>query len=532
MAGLGLLLSSLASPAVSALERSVDTQLVHPVLSPEGGITVDSPRGSEPWRLLSGLALQYEDAPLEVYANAQPMGDAVQWRGTAHLLAAMPVTDSTTLYLRGSAIAQQAGDLTELSPRRSFALGDLALGCKSALLRRERLALGPRLDLWLPVGSDDSWVAEQGLRLAPALLFSLDGERVGLLAQVGVYARRSTDSQADFLAGSELNTGLTAKLRLVSDVAALAELSSRHGFANFMQAGAENPVEVKGGLRLKLGEAGQLDLALGTALNHGYGASRLRGLLAFVKLPGRRPQREEEPVVAPSVPMTIEASVETAAAPPQEVLVPLQLAARVEHGRIVMDSPVFFASGSAELQPGALAALRGVAVVLNEYPQIEHLVVEGHACEGGSAAEAYGLSLARARVVFEALVSAGVRPERLSYRGMGLSQPLAAGQPGALGRRVELDITAVRALQDGPPAENVQPLILPWSGERRAAPVMGDKLLSADAHPLLLKEFESTRKEEPVPYRDLFREALDEDAATPAQETSEPDAQPAGEEAP
>lgn len=510
-AGFGLSLLAVSPWARAeevAIDRSIDTQLVHPVFTAEGGLAVESPRAGEAYRVAAGASWQYERSPLDYYLNGERGGAAIEARTSVHLGAAVAVSERSTLWLRAWGAGHQGGDMAQVSPAQVFALGDLALGAKSSWLRRERFALGPSIAFWLPVGAEDSWVGERALRYAPALLASVGGERLELLGSLGAMARASVDSRGDFLASPELTAGAALRVSATPWLAGLVEASSRHGTENFMRAGAENPVELKAGLRLAHPQFGRLDVAAGTGSNHGYGASDLRLVVSLVGITpvigGRRAHTVD--VQTPAAPV---AAPVTQPEPPKPVAVQPAAVARVDRGRVVMDAPLAFEPGSATLLPESQALLPEVAGVILDYPQIELLVLEGHAHETGSAGTDFDLSLERARVVFEALVALSVRPGRLAYRGMGSAAP--DGPAGAQG--VDLIITHVRALQEGPAPRDDSAILLPWSGEALEARSAGHKLLGQDGHPILEDRPIPEIRQDDLPSAESFEEALDQQDA-------------------
>jgi outer membrane protein OmpA-like peptidoglycan-associated protein len=489
------------------VDRAIDTQLVHPALSPTGAIAVDAPTAAEPYTLTMGAAWQFERQPLSYAIEGGATGPVIAQRQTLHLGASFAAGERTTLFLRGSGARMEAGDLELVAPAQAVALGDVALGVKGAWLERERLALGPAVTVWLPVGDAESWVSERSLRYAPTLLASYGGERAGVLANLGLLARVEVDSGADFVASPELCTGVAGYLQATPWLGGLVELGSRHGLVHFLQPGAENPAEIKGGLRLRAGSWGQVDLLGGTGLTQGYGTSDLRFLVSVMGHAPLRRERQPEPDLAVSAPVV-------APPPPVEVPVPVvvpppaPLRASIEHGRVLLQAPIAFEPGTASLLPDSEPLVRDLAELIHAYPQIELLVIEGHADDLGSAAADFELSLRRGRVVFERLVTQAVPPGRVSYRGMGSADPGAAAAP----RGVDLVIARVRPLQEGEAPWSGDDVLLPWSGEAVAAVPPGDRKLGEDAHPVLDEQpVPDTLPGDVIPSGDSFRQALDDD---------------------
>ncbi len=518
----------LVSP-VHALDRSLDTQLVQPAMLPGSLLVVDSPRVGDEGGIIGGAAWQMEHLPLEYFENTQSAGAAIAARNSLHLVAAYPLAGRVLLGGRWSAALMDPGVEPSVAPAHNLASGDLGLFAKLAMLEGDRFSLGPRLDLWLPIGTDDSWVSEHTTRYAPALLAELDLGVMRVHGSLGTMLRSAMATDWDFALGSELALGLGTIVPVGDTWAGMVELGSRHGFDNMFRYGAENPVEVKAGARYRTPAALTVDLAAGTAINHGYGAADFRLLVAVTRLvPPPRREPEPEPVVITAPPRR--ALIEVDETLPDEkapVKWEKDELAQVHRGQIVIREPLRFELDTATLLPESIPTLEAVGRVMTEYPQIELLIIEGHASEEGSHRHNYDLSNLRASAVYEALLGSGVRPERLSYRALGEIAPVAPGQDEASlarSRRVEFHIVKVRDYLDVAPDYGSTMITLPWSGERVPEPPSGSKLLSADDHPILLEEayVNKPAPAETVPDQELFRPGFgDEDEEEEPTPTSE-----------
>jgi flagellar motor protein MotB len=110
-------------------------------------------------------------------------------------------------------------------------------------------------------------------------------------------------------------------------------------------------------------------------------------------------------------------------------------------GELVLRN-VFFASGSASLDERSEAELRQLLRLLADNPGLR-IRIGGHTDDVGSDTDNQRLSEARARTVRDYLVTAGVAPERLEYRGYGESRPVEAGvseAARALNRRTTVEV--------------------------------------------------------------------------------------------
>jgi len=105
-------------------------------------------------------------------------------------------------------------------------------------------------------------------------------------------------------------------------------------------------------------------------------------------------------------------------------------------------SNTLFAFDKFNLTPAAATELDKVVKWLNENPTL-NVVIEGHTDNMGAADYNQRLSEERAKSVYEYFVSHGVSASRLSYRGYGLTRPVATNATEAgrqQNRRVELII--------------------------------------------------------------------------------------------
>lgn len=111
--------------------------------------------------------------------------------------------------------------------------------------------------------------------------------------------------------------------------------------------------------------------------------------------------------------------------------------------QIFLPSSVLFETGSANFNVQAAQPYLQRVAHLVKTKTDKRVAVEGHADNTGSAAVNQPLSEARAASVREALITAGVAPERIEARGFAANRPLASNateQGRSLNRRVELII--------------------------------------------------------------------------------------------
>ena len=124
---------------------------------------------------------------------------------------------------------------------------------------------------------------------------------------------------------------------------------------------------------------------------------------------------------------------------------------RIESGRLEILERVFFRTDSDRLQRRSHALLTNVAQVLNNHPEIQRIIVEGHTDSRGDHDHNVDLSQRRAESVVRFLVEAGVDAGRLTARGYGPDRPRAenasTAREHAQNRRVEFNIPSNDGVQ-------------------------------------------------------------------------------------
>jgi outer membrane protein OmpA-like peptidoglycan-associated protein len=106
---------------------------------------------------------------------------------------------------------------------------------------------------------------------------------------------------------------------------------------------------------------------------------------------------------------------------------------------------IFFDFDRSSLRADSKPELARVLAVLKQNPSMK-IEISGHTDNKGSAAYNLKLSEARAKSVVDFLVSAGIDKNRLTYTGLGFSEPVASNdteEGRQLNRRIEFKITSV-----------------------------------------------------------------------------------------
>jgi chemotaxis protein MotB len=107
---------------------------------------------------------------------------------------------------------------------------------------------------------------------------------------------------------------------------------------------------------------------------------------------------------------------------------------------VSLSQNLLFKTGSDKIDPKGVQAIRQVAEVLKQNPDID-INVEGHTDSDGSADRNWDLSVSRATSVVKVLTSTGVESSRITASGRAFFQPVAPNDTPAnkaLNRRTEI----------------------------------------------------------------------------------------------
>jgi outer membrane protein OmpA-like peptidoglycan-associated protein len=450
-----------------------DVELLRPTFSRGAILGVDSPVVDAPGTVRFGVLAQYERNPLVLYQGGVLTETVVANRNVVH--AGISWDASERVSIRAVLpVAAQWGSTSTWYDGDGAGLGDLSIGARIGGIEAGPMVVGARADLFAPTGRDDAWIGESGARGSSGLLAMIPLGRFDVAADAGVTARAPVATGADFTLGSELSYGAGGRYLLPGERASLqASLLGRSGFSELFAAGGDDALEAVVGVRLHPHPDVQFDLGAGHGLTRGYGTTdaRVVGGVTFTRV--RRP-----PASALVDPLLGAEDVPEAVPPPElpdfgdwdDPWGEAELA-RVIAEEIAIKEAIQFERDTANLRDESLLTLAYVADLLNARPEILHVVIIGHASEEGTFPYNYGLSVLRARTLFEALVTAGVDPSRLSYRGMGEVDPAVLGSEEdflAPNRRATFQILVVAGPEQALPVYPRRPV--PWNGELRADP--------------------------------------------------------------
>lgn len=462
-----LLALALVTPSAAfAQGYSTDLELVRPVFSHQGLPGIDTPVMAAQPTMRIGLLTQYERDPLILYQYGNEIGAVVKHRSAVHLGVSYDFTPNVSTRLIIPAALHSGSDIPELEAD-GLGLEDIQLGARFQVIRIGPWATGVRADFIAPTGTKESFHGEEGLRTGAGLLNMIEFGPFSAMLDANIMTRSKVELEEDFTLGTEVAINAGVRYWMLPDRLAvwLSEIN-KGGFANLWKGGAENSVELLGGLEYRPINYMTLHAGAGRALADGYGGTAQRILFGarFVPIPPPRPD------------YVVEMEEEIATAPPPDVAIEQLLSvekkwkdgelARVEEEEIVIRDPIQFEFDTANILNDSKPTLRFVARLMNQNGRIGHVVVTGHASDEGTFAYNYDLSIRRARAIWEEVIRAGVHPARLSYRGMGEVDPRRKGADEsqlAKNRRANFDIVHRYSPLDVLP-EYPEDILLPWSG--------------------------------------------------------------------
>ena len=120
---------------------------------------------------------------------------------------------------------------------------------------------------------------------------------------------------------------------------------------------------------------------------------------------------------------------------------------KIENGKLVIDQPVSFKTGSSELTDEGKEALKQVKDFLKSKDYISTMRVEGHTDTDGNAEKNQTLTEQRALSVCKWLVANGIDCKRLLAVGFGATKPVAANDTPdgkAQNRRIDFVMAGLR----------------------------------------------------------------------------------------
>lgn len=462
-----MLLLALAIRAAAAAEPAADhdVELLVPRLGQGAFGGVDSPTvlpvgGLRPW-----FVLQYEHQPVIWYDEGSFGGAAVGARTWASVGLGVGATRWLDLGI-GLPFAYSFASSDTPYTADGPALGDVVTTLRARPVHLGAFSLLVRAEAAWPVGTRDAWMSDPTVRPSAGLVLGFATDRVRGVLDVGALGRPTEDTHAHWTVSPEVSGGAS-----FAWVAVPERLDLNYALVARVQTGdadelSSRAVELRFGVTGHPGRGVDVTAGAGVGLSGGVGEPVGRG---FLDLRWLIEKAKPKPVATVA---TVEDLPDEEPPPPPPPPVAAEVTwaegqlARVEDQEITIRDPIQFEFGKEVILPESQPTLEAIAALLRTDGRILHVVIQGHASDEGSFIYNYDLSSRRARAVWEALVAAGVHPDRISYQGMGEVVPVRAGEDEAAlaaNRRVVFRI--VRLLEPGESAPVLPSDILyPWNG--------------------------------------------------------------------
>ncbi len=345
-------------------------------------------------------------------------------------------------------------------------------------------AIGFAPSVWLPTGSQDKFVGNPGVSAGGVIAVAAEYGRFGWCANVGARVGRM-ESERNLRAGSGPLMGLGAHYAVTDALTVNTTLTSQSS------AGWDQwPLEWMSAARVRLRGGVWATAGIGLGLNDDVGASAVRAI-AGIGWSRRAPELEvfavREPLVievepevdpnadrdgdgivdledeCPDQPETFDTFDDEDGCPeldgdqdgvpfhkdvcPEEPIFEEQdprysdgcpKLAELSGDKIIITEAIYFLEDSFGIQRRSWPVLYAVKDILAEHPELEHVLIEGHTNDNGSAAYNYELSERRAKAVANWLIA-----NRVLAKGYGFDRPLVEhDDDGAerINRRVEFTV--------------------------------------------------------------------------------------------
>lgn len=418
----------------------------------------------------------YERKPLVLYADGNAVGSVVSDRVMAHLLAAWAPLKWLEVDLQVPLVVWQHGDDLRsegIAAPASTGLSTPSVQARVGLLSQRRNApvdLAVELGLGLPIGGVDTLSRDRSVRFSPKVMVGRRFGRVRAGLEAGALVRPTTtlieDQNVQDEVGSEVRLGAVLA---TTGSGPRGELNVRGTLPLTHQP---KSLELLLGLRLPLGRSLEAYALGGPGFGDTPGTPSFRVLLG-VSFGGAEPPEVVKDTDADGVPDERDACPTEPGLPelrgcpvkdsdndsvpdhldncPSEKGVPSnqgcppqqEQLVSIQKGKLEIKESVGFESGKATIQSRSFTMLDQIARVIQQHPEIELVIIEGHTDNVGNAEGNRRLSLARAESVRDYLLSRGVEGSRLAAKGYGPDRPIAPNdtpEGRAANRRVAFTI--------------------------------------------------------------------------------------------
>ncbi|MFY2559570.1 outer membrane exchange protein TraB [Corallococcus terminator] len=506
---LPLLLLALGGATLASAQPDTrfDVQLFRPSAAPQDLVVVTQSRPLSHMSVAFGPYLSYSLNPLTLVPEGGDLEkiSLVGNRLQLDVMAMVGLFDWGEIGVDLPLILAQGGQNLEVigteGSVESFVLGDLRISGKVAIPGLRRAAEGKgwgaalTMNVSFPTGAQDAFAGEGEMTWAPGLVLDYRFGNGILLAFNGGFWKRPDRVFDGVAVGDMAPFGLGTEVPILrgSGITALGMVNGAVGLKKAPGTERQIPAELLIGLRWYSSTGVTFTFGGGAGCGCSLASPTLSFFTSIIWIPAKTREWEalerfkEPPEPAPPPPPPVDPDgdsvigvgdkcpevpgpVENAGCPDTDRdgdgtvdrldRCPDQPAgsrgrdgcplARRDGNKIVILEQVNFATDQDVILSESFPILEEVARVMNENPEMDRVLVEGHT--DARASDAYNLELSRRRAssVMRFLVQSGVAAERVCSQGFGRSRPLSdnATEEGmALNRRVEFTI---QPPSDGP----------------------------------------------------------------------------------
>lgn len=418
--------------------NTLETVSVHGALNPNSEL---AKHGS---RVVFRVAYDYQNDPLAIAAGGNQIDQLVDDIQTINagfgILVHPRVLLGVDVPVHYVDLNPTGAAATGVTDQENWTVGDVGVHAKLRLSGDDsKVAVALMPYGILPTGDADYFVSDDSYAFGGKILVDTRvADRVGLYANAGyTYSKDANFQNID--RDNRIEWGAAASIDLVQGKGALDVLGlNLEGLGSVNVVDYEddqNPINVRGGLRAKLGKA----VLFGGASWDGWGESETSDFSYYgglkLALGGAAPVAAPEPAPAPEP--TPEPTPE-----PQVIKEVIKEKLEVVKKELSVVREINFATGSAQIKPESHAILDSAAEKLSPFmDQISTITVHGHSDTTGGAAFNKSLSQKRAEAVAAYLAGQGIDASKLKAVGHGEENPKVFPEKTAedrrLNRRVE-----------------------------------------------------------------------------------------------
>lgn len=420
--------------------NTLETVSVHGALNPNSELIKD---GS---RFVFRVAYDYANEPFSaaVGGSAQfNLVDSIQTINSGFGIVITPrILFGVDVPVHYVDLSTQGAAATGASDSTAWNIGDITAHAKIRLSGDDsKVAVALMPFVTLPTGDEDYFISDDSYAYGGRLLVDTRiADRVGLYANAGyTYSKNAHFSNVD--RDNRVEWGAAASIDVLKDKGALDVLGVNLegiGSVNVYEfEDDQNPVNLRAGLRAKLGKA----VLFGGASWDGWGEADKDDFSYYggikLALGGAAAVAAAPVIVAP----VVVAKPEPKPEPKKEMKAKLEVVKK----SLSVVREINFASGSTNIKPESFAVLNTAAAKLAPFmEQVSGITIHGHTDTTGAAAYNKSLSQKRAEAVAKYLASKGIDASKMTAIGHGEESPKVFPERTAsdrkLNRRVEFEV--------------------------------------------------------------------------------------------